>query len=265
MVARDTDEDPGVLAQEAALAMACLDGDHASLVTACRRLVERQPACGPLWWIGARVLAAAEPAREAEILAAELADDRTPSMLVRELPEEATTVVLGWPDQASRALGRRADVQVLVVDVAGQGRGLASLLRRGGGTANLVPEAGLGQAVAGSDMVLLEAGALGESGLVAVAGSRAAAAVACDAGVPVWAVAGVGRVLPGELWEALRARVSVGEFPGHAAVDVVPARLVDRVVGPEGIGSFESALQRADYPSVPELTRRAPARGSATG
>ena len=43
------------------------------------------------------------------------------------------------------------------------------------------------------------------------AGSHAAAAVAHHAGVPVWVVAGVGRVLPQRMWEALTQRLDEGE------------------------------------------------------
>ena len=49
---------------------------------------------------------------------------------------------------------------------------------------------------AAADLVLLEASATGPDAFVAVAGSRAAAAVARHAGVPVWVVVGVGRRLP---------------------------------------------------------------------
>jgi hypothetical protein len=265
MVARATGEDPSLLAQEAANAIANLHGDSATLVTACRRLLDRQPACGPLWWVGARVLSAPEPAEEAYVVARELVADRTPSVLGRELPEEARVTVVGWPGQAAQALRRRGDVEVLAIEAFGEGSALASQLRRAGTAVSVVPESGLGQAVVRSDLVLLEATALGETGLVAMAGSHAAAAVGYDAGVPVWVVAGVGRVLPAPLWEALRARVSENTAPGQSDNDIVPARLVDRVVGPAEVETFEAAVERADFSSVPELTRRAPAPGSAVG
>jgi hypothetical protein len=265
MVARATGEDPGLLAQEAAHALANLHADSAALVTACRRLVDRQPACGPLWWVGARVLGAADPAGEAYRVADELARDRTPSVLRRELPEEARVVVVGWPGQAGQVLRRRGDVDVLVIEAFGEGSALASQLRRAGTSVSLIPESGLGQAVGSSDLVLLEASALGETGVIAMAGSHAAAAVAYDTGVRVWVVAGVGRVLPPPLWETLRGRVSDDGRPGHSDNDIVPARLVDRVVGPDEVETFSDALERADFPSVPELTRRAPAPGSAVG
>ncbi|HUQ62144.1 MAG TPA: hypothetical protein VM121_00130 [Acidimicrobiales bacterium] len=264
MVARANGEDPALLAQEAATALGAVDGG-AALVTACRRLVDRQSACGPLWWVAARVLASTDPAREAMVVGDQLGADRTSSALVRSLPEDARVAVLGWPRQAAHGLRRRRDVSVSVINAGGEGPSLVSQLRRAGGTVSLVPESGLGQAVVGSDLVLLEAMALGESGLAAVAGSRAAAAVACDAGIPVWAVAGVGRVLPTGLWDSLRSRVSADEGSGRAEHEVVPARLVDMVVGPEAVVDFRAALGRIDCVAVPELTRRAPAPGSAVG
>ncbi|MDQ6927955.1 MAG: hypothetical protein M3159_04745 [Actinomycetota bacterium] len=265
MVARAVGEDPGLLAQEAANALGGLHGDSAALVTACRRLVDRQPACGPLWWVGARVLAAADPTEEAYVVADELGGDRTSSVLAREIQDDANVVVVGWPGQVAQALRRRGDVRVLVVEAFGEGSALASQLRRAGTTARVVPESGLGQAVVTSDLVLLEATALGPTGTVATAGSHAAAAVAYDSGVPVWVVAGVGRVLPAALWEALRARVLERERAGDGEHDIVPARLVDRVVGPDDIETFDAAVERGDYPAVPELTRRAPAPGAAVG
>ena len=117
-------------------------------------------------------------------------------------------------------------------------------------------EAGLGAAVLASTLVLLEADACGVDGLVAVAGSRAAAAVAHHAGVPVWAVVGVGRVLPRGLWDAVNGRLAEVPEPWAASAELVPIDLVDVIVGPGGPESFEEALDRAGCVAVPELTRR---------
>ena len=64
-VARATGTGPGLLVPEAAAALARLDGDPAALVTACRRLVDRHPDVGPVWWLASRVLCAADPVDEA--------------------------------------------------------------------------------------------------------------------------------------------------------------------------------------------------------
>ena len=94
-----------------------------------------------------------------------------------------------------------------------------------------VAQAGLGAAVASSTVVLLESPAIGPDEFLAVSGSRAAAAVARHAGVPVWLVAGVGRMLPARMWEGLRSRVEPDE-PWDADDEIVPLDLVDRIVGP---------------------------------
>src|ERR687885_538953 len=116
MVARAGREEATVLGRESASALAAFADDPAALVTACRRLVDRQPTCGPVWWVAARVLSAPDPAREAWRAGDVLCRDGTPDALAAALPEEATVVVLGWPEQAADALARRGDVRVLVID-----------------------------------------------------------------------------------------------------------------------------------------------------
>ncbi|MDQ3980695.1 MAG: hypothetical protein M3314_14280, partial [Actinomycetota bacterium] len=110
-------------------------------------------------------------------------------------------------------------------------------------------------------LVLLEAAALGAGaapGLVAVSGSAAAAATARHSGVPVWAVAGTGRLLPPTLWEALTARLATVDRPWHAQEEIVPLAWVDGVAGAEGIEPVEAALARATCPPAPELAHPAP-------
>ena len=48
-VARAAGEGSTLLACEAAGALAAFASDPAGLVTACRRLVDRQPTAGPIW------------------------------------------------------------------------------------------------------------------------------------------------------------------------------------------------------------------------
>ena len=256
MAARAGGEDPGLVARQAASALAAIAGEPAALVTACRRLVDRQPTCGPLWWLAARVLAAADPANEAWRAADELRHDPTPRAVADALPEGATVIVLGSPRQAGWALARRGDVRTLVVDARGEGGRLLYDLDEEGADVAAVAESGLGAAVVASDVVLLEADALGPDGLVATAGSRAAAAVAVHADVPVWVVAGVGRVLPEGLWAALVARLDQVPEPWARPSELVPIDLVDVIVGPGGRESLEEALARAGCVAVPELTRR---------
>jgi hypothetical protein len=252
-VARAEGAGPTRLTLAAASALAGLGDDHAGLVTGCRQMVDRHPAVGTLWWLSARLLTADDPDREAWAVAEALENDATPKVVAAELPDDATVVVLGWPELVAPSLHRRADLQVLAVDALGEGGLLADTLADADIDAVGVPEAGLGAAVVEADLVLLEASALGPGGLVAVSGSRAAAAVARHAGVAVWAVAGEGRTLPGPMWNALARRLENAGDPWDAEDEVVPLDMVDVVVGPWGRGSPAEAIVRTDCPVAPEL------------
>lgn len=251
-VARASGAPQDVLVQETAQALTAFEHDPHGLVTACRRIVSRQPASGALVWLTARVLAAGDPRSEIWAAAGEVAADATARELAHALPSDATVVVLGWPDLVAAALPRRGDVEVLVVDALGEGSGLVQTLLRRDCDALDVPQAGLGPAVAEADLVLLEASAAGPAAFLAVSGSRAAAAVARHAGVAVWLVAGVGRLLPERMWAGLERRLDATD-PWDRDDEVVPLDLVDCVVGPTGPQPVADALRRIDCPVVPEL------------
>jgi hypothetical protein len=231
--------------------------DPAALVTACRRLVDRHPTVGPVWWLSCRMLGATDPRQEGWKLADELESDHTPDMVADLVPGEATVVVLGWPELVGRALARRGDVQVLIVDALGEGTSLARRLRSSGVEVSEAPESGLASAVVASDLVLLEASVLTVGEFVAIAGSRAAASVARQAKVPVWVVAGAGRVLPARLGDAMRRRLeSARERPWDRDEELVPLDVVDQVVGPDGPEAPDDAARRSDCPVTPELLRQ---------
>ena len=255
-VARASGAEQGLLVRETAGALASLGFDPPGLVTACRRIIERHPASGPLWWLSARVLTAGDPVAEAWRAADDSGSDRTARELAHALPDGASLCVLGWPEIVGEALPRRGDVRVLVVDALDEGSGLVRRLLASDVDAVEVPVTGLGAAAADVQVVLLEASAMGPDGLVAVAGSRAAAAVAHHAGIAVWAVAGVGRMLPGRMWDALQRRVDDGlAEPWDQDDEVVPLDLVDQVAGPFGVLPVGDALRRVDCPVAPELLR----------
>jgi hypothetical protein len=256
MVARATGEDPGLLAREAAAALSGCADDPRALVMACRRLIDRQPTSGPLWWLAARVVASADPGTEAWMSAELLREDATPAAVAAALPDDAVVTVLGWPEQVSQALRIRGDVRALVVDSQGDGAPLVSALDRVGSEATLVPESGLGAAVASSGLVLLDASAVGPDGFLAVAGSRAAAAVAYTEEIPVWVVAGTGRILPARLWTAMVEKMAGRGDPWDGGWEVVPIELATAVVGPEGPLAPAEAQTRDDCPDAPELTGR---------
>ena len=258
-VARHGSVEHGALTQEAAAALANLGNDPAGLVLACKRLVDRHPEVGPLWSTCARVLQAGDPRQEGWRCLRELDDDLTASYVVQLLPDEATVTVLGWPEVAARALPPRGDLEVLVVDALGEGGQLVRRLGRLDVEATEVAEAGTAAAVVRSDLVVLEAHAPGPDAFLAVAGSRAAAAVARHAGVPVWLVVAAGRALPGALWDALARRVAGGASALEADAEIVPLDLVDLVVGPTGGATAADLGLREDCPVAPELLAERPA------
>jgi hypothetical protein len=256
-VARSSGAPQEVLVRETAGALASLGFDPPGLVTACRRILDRHPLSGPLWWLSARVLTAHDPMDEAWRAADEITADDTPGTLAYALPDDATVCVVGWPDVVGDALPRRGDIEVLVVDALGEGTGLVRRLLASDDDAVDVPVAGLGAAVAASDLVLLEAAAVGPAGTgaICVAGSLAAAATAAHAEVPVWLVAGVGRLLPARVWEALAGRLDQLGDPWDLDDEVVPLALVSQVAGPDGVQDLDTALKRVDCPIAPELFR----------
>src|SRR4051812_19362505 len=252
-VARSSGAPQEVLVRETAGALAALGFAPPGLVTACRRILDRHPLSGPLWWLAARVLTSNDPTAEAWNAADEITADPTGDVLAYNIPDDAVVCVLGWPDVIGDALPRRGDVRVLVVDTLGEGSGLVRRLLHSDVDADDVAMAGLGAAVADSTLVLLEAIAIGPNGFIGVAGSRAAAATAKHAGVPVWLVGGVGRLMPGRMWDALSGRLETMGEPWELDDELVPMDLIDRIAMPDGVLDVADALKRTDCPIAPEL------------
>src|SRR5205807_10555596 len=87
MVARAAGDGTALVAQEAAGALVAFGDDPAGLVTACRRLVDRQPTSGPIWWLAERVLTAADPAQAAWQAVERRPDDTTAEQLQAARPD----------------------------------------------------------------------------------------------------------------------------------------------------------------------------------
>jgi hypothetical protein len=254
-VARAGDDAPSMLVRESAAALASFSRDPAALVTACRRLVDRQSHAASIWWLAARVLVAADPAHEAWLAADSVDADTTPIHFIDHLPADAKVLVLGWPETIAPAIAKRGDLDVFVVDTLDQGSGFVRRLERVGLEPTLVDERGVGAAAAFVDVVVLDALGLGGDSISALTGSHAAAAVAKAAGKQVWAAAGVGRVLPGRLWDSYAQRLDDAADPWDNDLELVPLSLIDTVVGPDGLATPAEALKRADCPIAPELLK----------
>jgi hypothetical protein len=234
-VARASGADAGLLVQEAASALGVFRRDPAALVTAARRLLTRQPAVGPLWWMCSRLATCEDPWEEARAVIDELRADRTGRELAHNLPDGATVAICGWPDVIVGALPRRGDVMVLVVDVEGQGPAVVRRLDRADVVAEDVDAAHLAGVVEEADLVLVEAAAAGPAAALTDIGAVAMAATARAVGTPTWLVAGVGRRVPEIYWQAIVERVTDPAVPAWMApFEVCSMGLVDQVVTSTG-------------------------------
>lgn len=223
-----------MLVQETAGALRGLRMEPAGLVVSCRRIVERHPTSGPLWWLCASMLTSADPFVAAHQLANEVEADPTPDHLFDLLPDGATVCVIGWPDLIGDAVLRRGDVRVLAVDADDEGAAFVRRLQRSDVDADIVPPSGLAGAVLACDIVLIEALAAAHGEALVAPMSRALASVAYCSEVPAWLVAGCGRRLPDGLFTHMLERVADSRVPWEAAAEIVAVGLFTSVIGPFG-------------------------------
>lgn len=261
-VARSSGADQRVLVRETAGALCGLRLDPSGIVTACRRIVERHPTSGPLWWLWSRLLTAADPFELAWQLADEIESDPIATRLTRDLPDEVVACVVGWPDLVAEALMRRGDVGVLAVDTDGYGGSLARQLRRCDVDVSEVEAGGAGAAAASADIVLIEALACTPAEALCARGSRAVASTAFCAQVPVWLVVGRGRRLPEPTWLSVLERLADRGPAWEQDVEPLPLGVVSHVCGPDGVevASPEvlARLLAPECPDAPELLKPSP-------
>jgi hypothetical protein len=106
-------------------------------------------------------------------------------------------------------------------------------------------------ALDGATLCCVEAQAAGPAGALVRRSGVALAAAARAAGVPVWLVAGVGRVLPASLFDAM-ARRAASDPEGASLLDV---GVFDTCIGPDGATAVREGLERGAGPVASELTR----------
>lgn len=255
-VARARGADASSLVREAATALASLRADHANLVIAGRRIVERHPEAGPLWWMCAHLLTSDDPTSRAWEIAGEIADDPTPRRVAAALPDEATVLTIGWPELGGAGLMLRGDVRVLCVDSRFEASGFMQRLERYDVDCEPVPPESIARAAAAADVALVEAVAASPARVLAPVGSHVIAAVARSVGTPVWLVAGVGRRLPVEYVDAIGDRIAPEVDGWDGDVDDLPLDLVTHVVTEDGLE--DGAALGPDCPFAPELLRTSP-------
>lgn len=258
-VARAHGVDPAALVEETAHALGSLHFDPSGLTVAARRIVERHPFTGPLWWLCANVTTAGEPFEAVWELADRARSDRTAFELAAELPDDADVVTIGDPSLIGSGLARRGDVRVLALDVDHSATSFVRRLERHDVDYEPVEAGAAGAATRCADVVLIEALALDAERIVVPSGSSTIAAAATAWQTPVWLVAGVGRRLPGGFVDAMvERRASLAEDLDEWQIDVeiIPTRLVTDVVGPLGRMPMGPPAARPECPLAAELLAR---------
>ncbi len=257
-VARARGADPEALVVETASALRGLGLDPSGSVVACRRIVERHPTCGPLWWLCSRLLTGPDPARAIRAAVDEITTDPTAGRLADALADDVTVATVGWPLLISDALVHRGDVRVLAVDADNLTSQFVQRLERQDVDCELVPTHAAAVAAAEADVVLVEAEAVSTEHALVPIGSAVLAASAALVGTPVWLVAGCGRRLPSPVLDVIVERARPPHDPFAAEVEVLPVSAAGSVVGPAGrIPRTPDAL-RPECELAPELLRPSP-------
>ncbi len=256
-VARARGADASSLVREAAAALASLRADPANLVISCRRIVERHPEVGPLWWMCARLLTTDDPTMLAWEIADQIDDDPTPRVLAAAFDDGATVLTIGWPQVAGEAIMRRGDVEVLCADSRYAASGFMQRLERYAVECEPVPSEALARAANHADVVVIEAAAASTQRVIAPVGSHVIAAVARSVDTPVWLVAGIGTRLPIEYVDAI-AEHAIDASSWDGDLDDLPLDLVTHVASSDGLTDDLATGLRADCPFAPELLRFSP-------
>lgn len=253
-VARAGDLAPDELAAESAAALGALVGDARALLPACRRLLQAHPASGPLWWVCARVLCAADPARAADDAEVELLEDQTEDELAGSLPAGAI-VAATVTETLIEGLAARPDCSVRLVGTqAALRRGVRSL---GHQVADVAcygdDEDGAADAAEDATVVLVEALAASPTQVLVTGPASLLVEAAVAAGDPCWLVAPTGTVLPPTLFDACAVQATAT----GRDLAVVDAAAFALTVTPGGPVPTSEALAAATCPAPSELTRPA--------
>lgn len=254
-VARAGGVDQTLLLEEMAGLTLSLGASPEGGVTAWRRVLQRHPTAGSLWTLAATALTALDPRGCGHDLCDAVSADPTGSLAVGDLPEEATVMVLGWPDLLAPVLHRRGDLRILVADVVGDADPYVDRLTERDSWAEVVDAVSIGAAAAECDVVLLEASVASAPGGLCAQGSRAAAASARMGRGQVWLLVGEARAVPQAIFERILAHELERDEPWHLTTELIPTDHLDMVVGPEGRAPAASLTRRVDGPDAPELLR----------
>ena len=187
--------------------------------------------------------------------------DRTANRLAATLPSSKSNeivAVVGWPNAVDDALAERIDLPAVAVRVAGADP-VYELRRRSTERSVRVVDQ-WDPTLTHIARLLVPATAIGPHAALVPAGVGALLDELGRAAREVWLVGGVGRVLPGRLFDAAVSASADAELDTLREIDdpePEPCALerFDRIAGPRGIEPPLDAAARVDCPVVPELLR----------
>lgn len=253
------------LVTETASALKYLGADPANLLLTCRRIVEKHPTCGPLWWLCAEMLTSMEPRDSLRRCVDAVHGDSTPAHLAGDiatrLPDGGMIVVNGWSWEIAVALCQSFGIEVCVIDGDNGADHMVRVLERNDVEAHLIDPQRAAAAVGECDAVIVSAAFAGADTLWAPIGSAQIAAVGYCAGVDVVATTPVGTRLPNTFVDAI-VRLVDDQARGeawHRDVEPVSLALLASVVGPARVDDAAMLLAngiRAEAPAATELTVR---------
>lgn len=245
----DSTEAAGLVA-ETATALGSLRHDPATLVVACRRILERHASVGPMWWMCSHLLLAADAGDRSWELADEIGDDPTAAYLAARLPPGGTVLTGGFDLVVIEAVADRDDVAVVCLALGDAVRSVRRAARFGV-TIEPLDASEVAAAATRCDAAVISLRAGSPTSLLVAPEAALVARAAAAVGTPVWLVAPIGTCLPE------RYVVAIGAAAGPALAGLDPS-LVDDVVGPSGAGTGVAAALRPTAPMAPELLRVSP-------
>jgi hypothetical protein len=262
-LARAAYVDAPELVSETASALHHLGADPANLLVTCRRIVEKHPTCGPLWWLCAELLTALEPRDTLRRCLESVRKDPTPAHLSGHLaarfPDGGTVVVNGWSWEIAVALAQSSGFEACVVDGDNGADHMVRVLERNEVTAHLIEPRRAAAAVGESTAVLVSTAFAAPDGLWSPIGSAQLAATAYCAGRDVIATTPVGTRLPKVFTDAM-VRLVDDDTRGeswHRDIELISLGLVTTVVGGEGVEDAAELRETGLRPEAPLATELA--------
>jgi hypothetical protein len=231
----------------------------ATLLHACRRLIEYFPASGRLWWLSARALSAPEPVSGIWEAADELLEDPTGKRLAEALPAGAGVSLLGPASEAAMSVlrRRRAREGGVPKKTANKNRG-HDRSPRGPDQSPRGPDrsprgqererGGPERENRGPDVLVVSALAAGPGALLLDAAVARQVPGLVGRERTVWAVVPRGTVLPEALWHQLLTRAR-----GAAGVETLSPECFSALAGPNGLEDAADILSSPTCPPVAEL------------